>query len=60
MTIGGTMKKKPKHELKDKRLNMKVTQKFKDDLRAGAEKIGLNDSQFVILAVEEKLDRGGE
>jgi uncharacterized protein (DUF1778 family) len=43
--------------MKDKWMQIKVSQTFKDRVKKGAEYFGINLSQFVIQAINEKLER---
>lgn len=45
--------------MKDKYLQIKVAESFKDRLRKAADHLGINISQFVIKCINEKLDQMG-
>ena len=43
--------------MKDKYLNIKVAQSFKDRLRKGADYLGVNITMFTVMAINEKLEK---
>lgn len=43
--------------MKDKWLQVKVAQSFKDRLKEAADKLGINLSRFVIDSINEKIER---
>ncbi len=45
--------------MKDKYLQIKVAQSFKDRVIKGAEYYGINLSEFIIKAINEKLQKIG-
>ncbi len=45
--------------MKDKVLTIKVTEPFKERLRTGADHFSIKMSQYVIQAINEKLQRDG-
>ena len=43
--------------MKDKMITIKASQSFKERLKEAADYYGINQSQFVIQAINEKLER---
>ena len=43
--------------MKDVQLNLKITKEFKERVKKGADYYSVNLSQFVIQAINEKLER---
>jgi len=43
--------------MKDKMITIKVAQSFKDRIKEAADFYGINQSQFVIQAINEKIEK---